>query len=79
MKLALQFLILPALLFTASAALSAPHIHKEAYYIQINWHFRQAEIEYGYPNTRNRRAGHEKDDPCSCDSSSASRLTKINQ
>ena len=50
MKLALQFLILPALLFTASAALSAPHIHKEAYYRDLWCQVNHGDTEQRQPN-----------------------------
>ncbi len=50
MKLALQFLILPALLFTASATLSDPHIHKEAYYRDLWCQVNQGRVEVRQPN-----------------------------
>ena len=50
MKLALQFLMLPALLFTASAALSAPHIHKEAYYRDLWCQVNHGDTEQRQPN-----------------------------
>ena len=50
MKLALQFLILPALLFTASAALSAPHIHKEAFYRDLWCQVNHGDTEQRQPN-----------------------------
>jgi len=34
-SLPILFLILPALLLTASATLPGPHIHKEAYYCDL--------------------------------------------
>ncbi len=50
MKTALQFLILPALLFTASAALSGPHIHKEAYYRDLWCQVNHGDAEVRQPN-----------------------------
>ena len=50
MKLALPFLMLPALLFTASVALSGPHIHKEAYYRDLWCQVNHGQVEQRQPN-----------------------------
>ena len=47
---ALSFLIFPALLFTASATLSAPHIHKEAYYRDLWCQVNHGRVEVRQPN-----------------------------
>ncbi len=47
---AISFLMLPALLFTASVALSGPHIHKEAYYRDLWCQVNHGDTEQRQPN-----------------------------